>query len=92
MEIGGIKIADWAEAEYRKKIREERSFDIRAYFHCLVAFLLLAVVSLFILNKQPEFQGIVSTKLHLLGNKFTTSDKLETQALKHENEVNQITQ
>lgn len=92
MEINGIQVADWAAAEYRKKSREERSVDFFAYVRCLVALLSVATVLVFLVNQQPEIHRIVSAKLHLIGKRFTTSDKLRQQALKHEKEVNKVIQ
>lgn len=88
--INGIKVADWAEAESLKKFRAD--WDHRFFGHVRGAFILLlfAAVYVFVFNHQLEVQMVASAKLHQAAKKITTPDKLRLQALKHENEVEQI--
>jgi hypothetical protein len=88
--INGIKVAGWAEAESRRKFRAD--WDHRFFGQVRGAFILLlfAAVYVFVFNHQLEVQVIASAKLHQAAKKITTPDKLRLQALKHEDEVEQI--
>ena len=54
--------------------------------------LFLAAIFVFIHNHQVEVQIATSSRLHQLAKNITVSDKLRQQALKHEDEVEQISQ
>ena len=90
--INGIKVADWAEAEFLKKIRVER----RVYF-CFQArgifvLLLFAAIFVFVFNHQVEVQSIAASELQQVTKRTNASDKIREHALKHEKEVEQISE
>ena len=80
--INGIKVADWAEAEYRRKIRAERRVHFFAQTRSIYVLLFVATILVFIYNHQVEIQSIASAELHRTAKRPTMSDKLREQALK----------
>lgn len=88
--VNGIKVADWAEAEFLKKIRVERRVHFFANVRGIFVLLLFAAIFVFIFNHQVQVQSIASAELQQVTKRPTASDKIREHALKHEKEVEQI--
>jgi hypothetical protein len=89
--INGIRVADWAAAEYRKKRRVERRGRLRCQVRSIFVLLGVLTVLLFAYNHQTEIQRAVSAVLAKIG-KPAASDSIRNHALKYEDEVNQAGQ
>jgi len=87
-----LRIADWVWVERRRKYRAERQAGFNAHVRGVFVLLFLAASFVFIHNHQVEVQIATSTGFHQVAKRITVSDKLRQQALKHENEVEQINQ
>ena len=88
MKVNGIKLAPWAEKEYRKEIRKERRGHFFGHVRGIFILLLIATASVYIHNHQVELQRLASAELGGL-KKSPTTDSLRSNALRHEQEVNQ---
>jgi hypothetical protein len=88
--VNGIKVADWAEAEFLKKIRVERRVYFRFQARGIFVLLLFAAIFVFVFNHQVEVQSIAAAELQQVTKRPIASDKLREHALKHEKEVEQI--
>jgi len=84
--ISGIKIADWAKTEQRKKAREENRGRVRGIF----GFLFGAAVLVFIYSDHAALQNFIYTKIGPQLVRIEHSSSFRQSALKHENEVNEI--
>ena len=85
-------MADWVWVERRRKIRAERSADFFEHIRVVFVLLFVAAIFVFIHNHHVQVQIAASTGFHQVAKKITVSDKLREQALKHEDEVEQINQ
>jgi hypothetical protein len=82
----GIKIADWAKAEQRKKAREENRGQVRNTF----GFLFGVAVLVFIYSDHSAFQSYVYSKVGPLLVELQNPSQFKLAALNHEREVNEI--
>jgi len=92
MKTNELRIADWVWVEQRRKFRMERNADFFEHVRGIFVLLFFAAIFVFIHNHQVEVQIATSSRLHQLAKNITVSDKLRQQALKHEDEVEQISQ
>ncbi len=91
MEINGIKIAKWAETEFRRKARANVFHEI--FLHVRLAFILLLIATGIVVmdNHEVQVQQIAYAGLNQLFKKpAAASDHLRDNALKRENEINAI--
>ena len=82
----GIKIADWARAEQRKKAREENRGRVRNTF----GFLFGVAALVFIYSDHTAFQNYVYSKVGPLLLSLNDSSQFKVAALRHEREVNDL--
>jgi alpha/beta superfamily hydrolase len=82
----GIKIADWAKAEQRKKNRAENRGRVRWVF----GFLFGAAVLVFIYSDHTTMQNYIYSKVGPVLIKYADSSSLKASALKHESEVDEV--
>lgn len=87
-----LRMADWARVEQRHKIWAARRVRFFANVRGVFILLLVAAIVVFIFNHRVEVQSAASAGLHQLTKKHATPDKFREQALRHEKEVDQITQ
>ena len=85
-----LRIADWARVEQQHKIWARRRDEFSSHVRGVFVLLLIATIAVFIFNHQVAVQGAASAGLHQVTNKITTSDTLREQAMKHEEQVDQI--
>jgi hypothetical protein len=83
----GIKIADWAKREQRKRARAEQEERVRSVF----GFLFGAAVLVFIYSDHTTLQNYIYYKVGPMLVKYEDSSSFKLNALKHENEVNEVT-
>jgi hypothetical protein len=83
----GIKIADWAKAEQRKKARAENRGRVRGVF----GFLFGAAVLVFIYSDHTALQNYIYCKVEPMLMKYEGPSNFKLSAIRHENEVNEIT-
>ncbi len=87
---GKIKISAWAKAEQRKKTREQNRGSVRNVF----GFLFCAAVLVFIFSDHSGLQKFIDAKIQpnlvraLARNE--NSSTLRQNALRHENELDEI--
>jgi hypothetical protein len=86
----GIKIAAWAKAEQRKKNREQNRGGVRNIF----GFLFCVAVLVFVFSDHSSLQKFIDSKIqpkliHALARNENSST-LRQNALRHENELDEI--
>ena len=85
--FAGIKIADWAKAEQRRKQRQENQGRVRGVF----GFLFGAAVLVFVYSDHTALQNYIYYKIGPMLVKYeNTASSWKLSALHHENEVNEI--
>jgi hypothetical protein len=82
----GLKIADWAKAEQRKKARQENRGRVRATF----GFLFGVAVLVFIYSDHSAFQNYLYSKVGPFLVKYADCSSFKLGAVRHENEVNDV--
>jgi hypothetical protein len=86
-QANGIKIADWARAEQRKKAREEHHVRVRSVF----GFLFGAAVLVFVYSDHSTLQNYIYYQVSVLMGQNQDFSSFKSTALRHENEVNEVT-
>jgi len=92
MKTPKLEKAPWARKEERKKIWAERR--VRFFHHVRGIFVLLFVstVLVYFHNNKVQIETVTFAKLNQLAGKSTTSDRLRTKAINHQNEIDSINQ
>jgi hypothetical protein len=82
----GIKIADWARAEQRRKNRAENRGRVRSVF----GFLFGAAVLVFIYSDHATVQNYIYSKVGPALVKYADSSSFRASGLKHQSEVDEV--